>query len=267
MTYKQIKWLILIIPTLTIGLWEYIRHNVLFPYISMELGNWLAPVIVLLVTVTFVKPLFTFLEKMQDELNRERGAKAIMEEREKMARELHDGIAQSLFLLSVKVDRQKYEDIGKIVRQVNEYVRQAIANLRYPPKPIALPWMESLKDLAQSVEAETSMQIQLDWRLPEEKLTAKEKVELYATIREALLNVRKHANAHHIWIRGKITGEDTWICSVEDDGDGFLEDPFQHPNRYGLKIIRERAQKMNWTLRFYREAGITKLEIGKEIPS
>ncbi|MEX2103784.1 MAG: sensor histidine kinase, partial [Bacilli bacterium] len=54
MSYRQIKWLILIIPTLTIGLWEYVRHQFLLPYISMELGNWLAPVIVFVVTITFL---------------------------------------------------------------------------------------------------------------------------------------------------------------------------------------------------------------------
>lgn len=51
MTYKQLKWLILTIPTLTIGIWEYVRHEFLLPYISMELGNWLAPVFVLLVSL------------------------------------------------------------------------------------------------------------------------------------------------------------------------------------------------------------------------
>lgn len=44
MTYKQIKRLILILPTITIGVWEYVRHQFLLPYISMEAGNWLTPV-------------------------------------------------------------------------------------------------------------------------------------------------------------------------------------------------------------------------------
>ena len=38
--YKQIKWLILTIPTITIALWEYIRHEFLLSYISMEIGNY-----------------------------------------------------------------------------------------------------------------------------------------------------------------------------------------------------------------------------------
>ncbi|WP_269431669.1 hypothetical protein [Bacillus sp. JCM 19034] len=42
MTYKQIKWLILLIPTLTSAAWEYVRHEYLLPYISMEVGNLLS---------------------------------------------------------------------------------------------------------------------------------------------------------------------------------------------------------------------------------
>jgi len=100
-SYKQIKWLILIIPTLTIGLWEYVRHDFLLPYISMELGNVLAPIIVFLVTILFLTQLFDILERNQKELERAKALQAALEEREKIARELHDGIAQSLFLINV----------------------------------------------------------------------------------------------------------------------------------------------------------------------
>lgn len=43
MSYKQIKWMILLIPTFTVGIWEYIRHQFLMPYLSMDAGNWLTP--------------------------------------------------------------------------------------------------------------------------------------------------------------------------------------------------------------------------------
>jgi len=151
LSYRQIKWLLLIIPSITIGLWEYVRHEILLPYISMEMGNWLAPFIVLAVTMTFLLKLFAMMEQLQNELNRERVAKAALEERERIARELHDGIAQSLFLLSVKVDQLEksggnvggkpdVQVVRKTVHQVNEYIRQAISNLRYPPRSDALPW-------------------------------------------------------------------------------------------------------------------------------
>ena len=116
----------------------------------MEVGNWLTPVIVFAVSITLLLKLFSRLEATQDELNRERSRQAVLEEREKLARELHDGIAQSIFLLSVKLNQFEQEHQGtaetesisgfrKTVHQVNEYVRQAISSLRHPVNPEVLP--------------------------------------------------------------------------------------------------------------------------------
>ncbi|MEK3916251.1 sensor histidine kinase [Paenibacillus sp. FSL H7-0331] len=272
MLYKNIKSLILIIPTLTIGLWEYIRHAYLLPYISMELGNWLAPLIVFLVTMTLLRQLFLMMEFLQEQLQQEQAAKAALEEREQIAKELHDGIAQSLFLLTVKVDRleqddtkdrqEPYQSFRKTVHQINEYVRQAIANLRYPPVLKSLPWMESLHNLVKEFKNDTSVTAKLDWRLHDEKLSLKEKVELYATLREALINVYKHANAKQAWI----TGEEKpggWTCRVKDDGQGFVPDSPDTSKGFGLTIMKERAQEMGWYLEFKQEHGFTIMEVGK----
>ncbi|TNJ64784.1 sensor histidine kinase [Paenibacillus hemerocallicola] len=271
MSYKQIKWLILIIPTLTIGLWEYVRHQFLLPYISMELGNWLAPVIVFTVTVIFLTQLFSLLEDMQEELKEARAEKAALEEREKMARELHDGIAQSLFLLAVQVDVLDKRNTGaeaeirtfrQTVHEVNGYVRQAIANLRDPVSPDTLPWMELMKSLSMDLAAETGIRADWSWKLPEEKLSAKEKVELYASLREALLNVRKHAYAEHVRISSEECGSG-WICAVSDDGKGFDGDNLRLTDKFGLKIMRERAVEMGWTFELVREHGISVFRIRK----
>src|SRR5690606_3695610 len=105
MSYQQIKWLILATPTITIGIWEFVRHEYLLSVISMELGNWLSPVIVFLVSVLLLTQLFKMMEQIQKELNEAKELKAALEEREKIAREIHDGIAQSLFLLNAQVSK------------------------------------------------------------------------------------------------------------------------------------------------------------------
>jgi two-component system nitrate/nitrite sensor histidine kinase NarQ len=273
MTYKEIKWLILTIPTLTIGIWEYVRHELLVSFVSMEVGNMLAPILIFVVTVPLSAKLFSILENTQEELNKERSLKAALVERERIARELHDGIAQSLFLLSVKVDQLERsrdaeasgEQLGKLrktVHQVNEYVRQAIANLRKPPVLDTMPWMESIRSLADETASEAGMSVAFRWELPEERLTAKEKVELYASLREALLNVRKHANAGHVEIECAADDEG-WTCSVADDGRGFSGDPFAHASRYGLQILRDRAKEMGWELTLERLEKRTKMVIRK----
>lgn len=271
MSYKQIKWLILTIPTLTIGIWEYVRHQFLLPYISMELGNWLAPVFVFIVTMIFLTQLFSIMEHIQEELREARAAKAALEEREKIARELHDGIAQSLFLLAVQVDLLDKRHAGEsseirafrqTVHEVNGYVRQSIANLRYPASPDSLPWMELMESLPRELTAETGIAAEWNWKLAEEKLSAREKVELYASVREALLNVRKHANAERIWISSAEQGSG-WVCTVADDGTGFDEQELRRADKFGLPIMRQRAEELGWTFELVREHGKSVFRIQK----
>ncbi|RXJ00671.1 two-component sensor histidine kinase [Anaerobacillus alkaliphilus] len=271
MTYKQIKWLILLIPTITIGLWEYIRHEFLLPYISMELGNLLAPVIVFLVTMIFVLKLFTIFEQMKEDLEKEKSQKSILEEREKLSRELHDGIAQSLFLVSVKFNQleQKekqlnendtYQKLKKTIQHIHEDVRQAIFNLRNAKNEEAFHWTNSLTSLIKNFKEDTRIPVDLDWKLHENKLSTKEKTELYACIKEALMNIRKHAKSKHVWIRS----EDTlngWTCFIEDDGIGF--DPNMSDTGYGLQIMKDRAKAMKWNFVIERKEEKTQVMIRK----
>ncbi|HBU82907.1 MAG TPA: two-component sensor histidine kinase [Paenibacillus sp.] len=277
MSYKQIKWMILLIPTLTVGLWEYVRHQFLLPYISMDLGNWLTPVIVYIVSITLLTRLFLMLERIQKELEHEREVKAAFESREKMAKELHDGIAQSLFLLSVKVGRleeqakqdQQLDDvysIKKTVHEVNRYVRQAIADLRYDPNDDqALTMNESVTWIGQirRVSKDIPVRIELDWSIPEDAFTDKERVELLACIREALFNIQKHTSASQAWIQGK-GHKQCWNITIRDNGKGFEMNPFERKDRYGLKIMRERMNELNFNMQFRREEEHTVVEFSKD---
>lgn len=277
MSYKQIKWMILLIPTLTVGLWEYVRHQFLLPYISMNLGNWLTPVIVYVVSITLLTRLFLMLERIQKELEHEREAKAALESREKMAKELHDGIAQSLFLLSVKVGRleeqakldQQLDDvysIKKTVHEVNRYVRQAIADLRYDPNvDNTFTTNESVTLLGQirRIAKDFPVRIELDWSIPDDAFTDKEKVELLACIREALFNIQKHASASQGWIQGN-GHKKCWNITIRDNGKGFEMNPFERKDRYGLKIMRERMNELNYNMQFRREQQLTVVEFSKD---
>ncbi|WP_054958086.1 sensor histidine kinase [Paenibacillus dakarensis] len=272
MSYRTIKFLILVIPTLTIGIWEFVRHKYLLPYISMELGNWLAPLLVFLVSITLLLKLFNRMEELQRQLRQEQAAKAALEEREAMAKELHDGIAQSLFLLSVKVDRMKYAEqteyaahcssLRKTVQEINEYVRQAISRLRQPAQTTDLAWGDSIRNLAGHFKQESGIEVELRWSIPEELLAAKEKVELYSSLQEGLHNIRKHAAAEQVCILGD-EQPGGWKVRMTDNGCGYSGDPFKHPQRFGLQIMKERAQRFGWDIQLERRHGQTILTIEK----
>ncbi|WEK55195.1 MAG: histidine kinase [Candidatus Cohnella colombiensis] len=268
---QRIKWLILIIPTLTIGLWEYVRHAFLLPYISMDLGNFLAPFIVLTVTLTLVRSLFIKLEHSHEALELEKSTSAALEERESLARELHDGISQSLFLLAVKLDqldglteegpvRQLSEGLRETVRVMNDDVRQAIANLRLPPSPEAAAWVVPLRELLGETAAVTEAKAQFTWTISDKSLTDKEKVELHACLREVLMNVRKHAKASHVYVIGESDDQGGFRCAVEDNGIGFTGNPLQSPGRFGLRMVKDRATRMGWSFSIERKGDRTVVE-------
>ena len=272
LTYKQIKWLILIIPTLTIGLWEYVRHEFLLPFISMELGNWLSPVFVLLVTLLFLTQLFKMIEHNQEELTRAKALQVVLEEREKIARELHDGIAQSLFFLNAQVTRMEMmkeaeglplDQLKESVHRTNDYVRQAIANLRHAPDADRNPWLQGMGSLIDELSRETDLQFDTKWDIEESRLTAKDSIELLAIVREALINIHKHADATHVRVHA-LTTKRGWICRITDDGKGFDPKTAHGDNRYGLKMMRDRANTMSWKLHIAQEAGETTVTVEKE---
>lgn len=264
MSYKWLKWLILWIPTVAIGLWEYLRHALLLPFISMDLGNVLAPVFVFVITLTLLRALFAKLESMQESLQRERVVKAAFEEREQLARELHDGISQSLFMLSVKLDKleraksvddmqQTTEQMRKTVRHVYDDVRQSIANLQELPIPADLSWMQSIHRLTAEMEQSCGIRTKVEWQLQEGMLSHKEKVELLAIMREALMNVQKHAKAEQILIRCESGHEReakpaVFRCSIADDGVGAPAEKLYEKGKYGVKMMQERADAMGWSL-------------------
>ncbi|KNH15550.1 histidine kinase [Priestia megaterium] len=273
MNPKQIKWIILLLPTVTIGLWEYIRHSFLLPYLSMEMGNILAPCLVFAVTIVFVSRLFMTLEKIQEELKEERSKQAAALEREQLARELHDGIAQMLFLLSVKLNKfekknsvendEDYQKIKQTLKHIHEDTRQAISNLKQPYSSPVLSWKEVIRQYLEELKHYHVIDVHFNWDIDETYLSSKEKVELFACIKEAVTNVIKHAQTEEVWIYGEETPSG-WVCRIIDRGIGLDIKKEQTKKGYGLQIMKERAKDMNWSFELKRIENKTIIEIIKE---
>lgn len=266
MSTKMIKRLILWTPAVTIGIWEYVRHAFLLPYISMDMGNILAPIIVFIISMTLLAKLFRIMEDTEQKLYEEKRSKALLEERERLAQELHDGISQSLFMLAVKVDRlqrapegereQQLTRLQGAVHHVHDNVRQAIENLHMKPEETEATWVELFMQMIEDIKAEAEWEPRVEWQLDDEEMTMKEKLTLFSCVREALTNISKHAHATEVQVCAA-TIDDGFECRIVDNGVGITEDPFQLPGKYGLKMMRDRVHNMGWTLSLYREKNRT----------
>ncbi|GGF24523.1 hypothetical protein GCM10010954_24270 [Halobacillus andaensis] len=264
MNTQQIKWMIFIVPALVIGLWEFIRHEWLLPYISMELGNWMTPLIVLLFSVFINYKLFQILERNQHELEQEKMKQAIINERQEISRELHDSISQSLFLLSVKIDQleknnepQTYEQIQLTIDRLQENVRHSIKQLRTPN---ITNWKSAIQSTIEQLNSEKpEVEFYLDWQASESSFSSEEKVQFFWIIREAIMNILKHAKNV---TRVTINASPKEIKVIDNGTEPSSFD--KHGSHYGIEMMQDRAQSVGWKLTINRENEQTILRLARK---
>ncbi len=181
--------------------------------------------------------------------------RAWLEERTRLAREIHDGLAQTLSFLKLQVAQLQNAlqrgDTGRLehglqvcYRSLSEAyldVREAIDGLRLTDHGGNVrAW---LQQMVTEFETGSALQVHLEAVDGLERLPLAVQAQLVRIVQEALSNVRRHAQADQVWIRGGTQGPD-WVLEVQDDGQGFDPDevpPYEH---HGLKGMRERAEKI-----------------------
>ncbi|HEV8638465.1 MAG TPA: GAF domain-containing sensor histidine kinase [Chloroflexota bacterium] len=195
----------------------------------------------------------------------EEGARlARAEERTRLAREIHDTLAQSLTAIGLDVEgalrhlegsperaRQRLERALATTRESIEEARRSVLDLRAAPLA-GRPLAEALTALGRAFTSETGVQVRVraasDLPLP-----LRAEAELYRIAQEALANVRQHAHATQVEIALRTTAREA-VLSVRDDGVGF--DPRRKADgRHGLVGMRERARLLGGRLRVASRAG------------
>jgi len=191
---------------------------------------------------------------------------AIIEERERIARELHDGLAQLLGYVNTKtiaarlmLKRERYaaaeENLVHLEKAAQELfldTREAILGLKLSSQttdngqterpPFCVRLQDYLKQYTMLAELPVTYRISestQNLRLPVET-----ELQLLRIVQEALTNVRKHAQANQVQI-GLSCNEEAFNIVIHDNGIGFNpETRYQNGNgtrHYGLKIMEERA--------------------------
>jgi signal transduction histidine kinase len=188
---------------------------------------------------------------------------AVVEERERIARELHDGIAQVLGYVNTKsqaidgylaqghVDEARVQvgELGAAARAVYVDVREAILGLRSPIEP-GQGLGAAATAYARRVAADSpfSLDVDITAEVLDLRLDAEAEAQAYRIVQEALTNVRKHASAHRVRMSMAVAGDQLEV-RIDDDGRGFgPQATTGDVARYGLRSMHERAAAIGATL-------------------
>lgn len=253
MSYKTLKIITILIPTLLIGGFEFLRHSVLLHHLSMETGNYFITFLTFIVFFVYTTWMFKTIAEKNQRISAEREMRAIYEERERLAKELHDNIAQTLFLLNVNLKKGKINEASSLVNSIDANVRQAIYNLRINPIDIN-SFPERIENWIESWSAVSGIDSKVIFDVKDGYFSPAEEVELFGIIQEVYTNIRKHSNAVSAILILK-TIPDGWEMTIEDNGQGFLTADVGG-NHYGLQILLERAHKIKATMDITSEPNV-----------
>jgi signal transduction histidine kinase len=159
---------------------------------------------------------------------------AVIEERNRIARELHDSVSQSLFGISLNLNtlelilQNQPEQAGALIRQVKEMVEEAQREMRlmiYGLQPAVLRekgFFEALETLCELFGSRYQLEVISLLEGDETKIDHKTQLALYRVIQEALHNIVKHARATKAKVSLTIQ-EGEAVARIEDNGQGFDE--------------------------------------------
>lgn len=196
---------------------------------------------------------------------------AITEERQRLARELHDAVSQQLFAISMTATatgRTLKRDIAKAERQIaliEEMASVAQSEMRallLHLRPVHLEgkgFAEGVRELLEELKAKVPIQIQLQI---DESITLVKGVEdhLFRIVQEALSNTLRHSKATKLEV--KLQKRDEFVrLYLHDDGVGFDLDEKKHTS-YGIVSMKERVTELGGTMHLLTAPGKgTKIDI------
>jgi NarL family two-component system sensor histidine kinase LiaS len=190
---------------------------------------------------------------------------AIVEERQRLARELHDAVSQQLFAISMTataVGRTLEKDFDKAQRQIylieemasvaQSEMRALLLHLRpvhLEGKRLAEGVVELLQELKMKVPMEISWELDEDVQLPKGI-----EDHLFRIVQEAMSNALRHSKATKLEVRLTHPSSDAIRLLIRDDGVGFNLDVKKHAS-YGIVTMKERVNEIGGSLNLITAPG------------
>lgn len=184
-------------------------------------------------------------------------ALAVAEERNRLARELHDTLGHRLTVAAVQLEgaqrliprdpARAAEMVATVHAQVMEglsELRRTVATLR-APLSAELNLAAAVRHLTRDFAAATNIQVELHLPVTLPALTLAQRQVIYRVVQEALTNVQRHAGARQVCVALQQGEADIVQLTVDDDGRGLPATPAAG---FGVRGMRERAQQIGATL-------------------
>jgi signal transduction histidine kinase len=256
-----LKWLTILLPALAVFLFETVRHGFLEDYLPSAYGNVVVGLVALALAFFFAEIVFRIIRRLHDravaEQRRSASLAALVQERERLSRELHDGLAQLVAYLSLRIDTvielikndrgqealAELERLRRVSDELYTDIRESITGLRARVAERGLA--AALADYGDEFEERHGIAVTLDAEGLPSGLPALTELQLFRIVQEALTNVRKHAQAASASILLQQPTLDAFELVVTDDGVGL--DPADRPvegEALGLASMEERAKEL-----------------------
>ena len=201
---------------------------------------------------------------VRDLTERKKAESAALEERQRLAHELHDAVSQTLFsasMISQTLERnwkKNPEMVGDHLKELQVLTQGALAemrNLLVELRPGSLehtPMPELLQQLVDgfSGRSKTAINLEIQNHNP---LPSEVRFVFFRLAQESLNNIIKHARANTVRVRYESQPEQAQLF-IEDDGQGFDQNKIA-PGHHGLEIMKERADKINADINIESKVG------------
>jgi signal transduction histidine kinase len=244
-------------------------------FVKVTDGNYL-PLLIIYVGFCFLIANVTYRTNLN--IRRRIELNAVIEERRRMRRELHDDVAQTMSSLNLRAQmleksmnendtkgaQKAVEDIRKISKDTCENIRQVIDSLSSTDFQQLIPNVQNL--ISEFVDRYGfEVILQLPNRLS--NISSLGNIHLLYIVNEAFTNIRKHAEASKIWLQLENIAHGVKI-TVKDNGKGFSieEYPQSYGGHHGLNIMKERAEAAGGVFTMSSTVG-EGTEVSVELPS
>lgn len=224
------------------------------------------------ITVLTIQIFDSFSWEIQRRLNEYEQQQALMIERKMTIQMVHDQVIQRLFGSGMMVESLMetvdndihYEKLDVLRKDLNETILEAREFLKtFTSTYMGIEdFQENLFNLVERFRRNNNINLDYKYLVPDMvlgKISKEMNTELYYIIQEALMNIQKHAQAEHVWVRIYANLKEI-IAEIEDNGIGFSMKE-QNEEGYGLRNIKDRTKKINGNIHLKSSREGTKLMI------